>query len=209
MLTALAWFSGSFAAVTAALLTRLFPRYRPIAIALVVVLSADVVRELLAMSDSVGALLADRVLVLAHPAGTAWLALRLLAGVRRPALVALGSPLAASILVTAEGFPPLLAFGLFHAVCVLIQLWSVGLLWVTGRPLWRPERAALLLCAGEAAARLGPWLGEPERFWDIGLAQGVLVALVLCYHQVRWIASLTSSAGSSASARPWHSWPVQ
>ena len=164
-------------------LAQRYPRYAPIPLVLFAALALNLVREL-PLSPVL-----DATVFLLFPTLSTWLALCVLAP-RRLALALL--PLALGI----TGAP----WELVEACAVILQSGAVAIAALGERPLWLPERAVLLLVVGDAAALLGPWRGDPGRYWPAGIAQTIVIQLILCYFQGRWLLFPKLGGGGSRSA---------
>lgn len=175
---------------------RRFARYRPIPVVLLALFAVDLARELTPRMDLVAPRLGlhlEQALALAFPVTSAWLALRILAGHGTAVPLVIGATaLAALVLGYPEmrGGAALMIFGGVHFLAAGAEVGAAGVAWFGHRTHYLPERAALLLVAGDAAGLVGPWIGSPERFWDLGVLQGIAALLVLCYVQIRWICAL-------------------
>jgi hypothetical protein len=163
----------------------------PLAIALGAALLIDAARTgaravaTLALTDARAAvaLALARVLYLAFPALSAWLALRSLAGVRAGARIVIAWAIASSFLV-AWGPPRGPAVELFfltmHELALCAEIAAVTV-WARHARIRANELAILLLIAGDAAEHVGPWLSPSlaaER-WTIARAQWTIVYLAV------------------------------
>lgn len=63
--------------------------------------------------------------------------------------------------------------------------------WIAGFVPALPDRAVLVLLAGDAAALLGPWLGAPVAHWPIWQVQSALTLATLALLEERWIRART------------------
>lgn len=163
-------------------LARHCPRYAAVPAVLAAALVLEALRELPLIP------LLDTAAFLLFPTLSTGLSLYVLAPRRLPLALL---PLALGV----AGAP----WGMVELAAVLVQLGAVAAALLDDRALWIPERAVLLLVAGDAAALLGPWLGEPVTYWPAGVLQGIVIQLALCYFQVLW---LSSSTGGSAWRSP-------
>lgn len=184
----LIWASRALVLLNVALgwrLARSCPRYAPLPLALAAALLLNLLREfpLAPVLDATAFLL--------FPTLSAGLALYVLAP-RRLALALL--PLALGL----TGAP----WAAVELIATLLQIGAVATAVLEGQPLWLPERAVLLLVAGDEAALLGPWLGEHVKYWPAGVLQSIVIQALLCYFQVRWLSSSRLGGTGSRSAPP-------
>lgn len=184
------------------LLARRLSRYRPIPLVLLGLFLADLARELpplVAAWSPRAAQHLDQALALTFPVASAALALRILAGRGAVAPIVLGGVVLVALVAAhpLSADASLLAFGLVHVAAAGAEVGAAVVAWSRGRTAYLPERAAIILVAGDAAGLLGPWLGRVVALWLLGVLQGLSALLVLCYFQIRWIRALRAPAGAS------------
>lgn len=170
-------------AILGARLERRCPRYAPIPLVLAAVLALDLARELPLPPHL------DPVAYLLFPVLSTALAFAVLDR-RRLALCILPAALGVT------GAP----WAMIAIVAAVLQTGAVLLAIASERALWLPERAVLLLVAGDIAALLGAWYSDPAAHWELTVLQSIVIHGVLCYFQASWLLSSRLGAGGSRSA---------
>lgn len=175
-------------ALLAVQVARNLPRHRLVAGGLVAALVLEVTRDLV-----VEASLLDRALFATFPVLSACVVLSALAPRYRLAALL---PLALGVL-RLWGEQWLLVP---QVVAAVLEVGAAASALSGRRSLWVPDRAALLLAAGDVGSLLGPWLADPRSSWDVGVLQSVAVQATLCYFQLSWVSAATSGGARFRSA---------